>query len=862
MKRPARLASIACAAGLLLCAAAPIARGVTPDYQDEALRKMCEEGLANAATRYCRAQVEHYSEQAPLRARWAMRQMECLCQAALLESAESDAAWQTVVQFEEEYRRQFPSDPRLPWLAWQLARGDLLRAQQGLAKWLSTPAATPQREAALQAVRRALQRLDDVEADVQKRLPLSEPRSATAKTQAPSSELLALSVDCTLLRCEALLVRSRAYPPGSSDRAAAAADVDRIAGEMLLRAPQDWPARDELLVARATAGLEAGKRDESLEMLLSILNERPVEAAANTDVVTADAAGPPVLPSPRARLRAGSAVVEALCGDGDVAAAEQALQTLTANFTGPEVELNRIRVMLARLDKLDAAQRTEQFKTIIAQAADLGKKYGGYWRNRADALLVGSSTSKQASADGDHHLDDLVTVEVRQLLAGGQTTAAIAKLRTASQNAQASGNGEAALQFAMQAAALLQRDKDWLAAADTLIPAADANPDVETAPAAYALAAWSLAQALQAQSSKTQPQKAQPQKSQPRDADLALRYERTLQTQLERWPEAPESLKAEEYLANWLTRKKRFNDLASMWAERAASAQQSETKSRALKAWLDTLLGKVPLPQVSAQQAGVVSAVRDGKFAACQPTAAVVALAAAMLTEPLTQAEAEAMTGLKLPSHAAEESLEDGALLAAVRALAAARRGDATACRSALGLLASEQLSKVVALAWGKAMVEAMDELSASQVPLWASVAEQIAWSDEADAPSAPALEVVGLRLRMIRHPGSPDAGAALEEIRQLADTHARDPQLQLVYAAALAQSDAKRFDEAVRILKRVALGTSKNSESYLRSRWLEIRWRVARGESQAAAQIASLALTSHEIEPPWWKARFEAAAK
>lgn len=857
MKRPARLASIACAVGLAMCAAAPIARGVTPDYQDEALRKMCEEGLATAATRYCRAQVEHYSEQAPLRARWAMRQMECLCQAALLESAESDAAWQTVVEFEEEYRRQFPSDPRLPWLAWQLARGDLLRAQQGLAKWLSTPAATPQREAALQAVRHALQRLDDVQADVQKRLPLSEPRSATAKTQAPSSELLALSVDCTLLRCEALLVRSRAYPPGSSDRAAAAADVDRIAGEMLLRAPQDWPARDELLVARATAGLEAGKRDESLEMLLGILNERPVEAATNTDVVSTDAAPAPVLPSPRARLRAGSALVEALCGDGDVAAAEQALQTLTANFTGPEVELSRIRVMLARLDKLDAEQRTEQLKTIIAQAAELGKKYGGYWRNRADALLVGSSASKQASADGDHHLDDLVTVEVRQLLAGGQTAAAIAKLRTASQNAQASGKGEAALQFAMQAAALLQRDKDWLAAADTLIPAADANPNVEAAPAAYALAAWSLAQALQAQ-----PQTAQLPKSQPRNAELALRYERALQVQLERWPEAPESLKAEEYLANWLARKRRFDDLASMWAERAASAQQPETKSRALKAWLDTLLGKVPLPQVPAQQANVVSAVRDGKFAACQQTAVVVALAAAMLTEPLTQAEAEGLTGLKLPTHAAEESLEDGALLAAVRALAAAHRGDATACRNALGLLAPEQLSKVVALAWGKAMVEAMDELTASQVPLWASVAEQIAWSQEAEATSAPALQMVGLRLRMLRQPGSPDAQAALEEIRQLADKHARNPQLQLVYAAALAQSDAKRFDEAVRILKRVALGTSKNSESYLRSRWLEIRWRIARGESQAAAQIASLTLSSHEIEPPWWKARFESAAK
>ena len=55
-----------------------------------------------------------------------------------------------------------------------------------------------------------------------------------------------------------------------------------------------------------------------------------------------------------------------------------------------------------------------------------------------------------------------------------------------------------------------------------------------------------------------------------------------------------------------------------------------------------------------------------------------------MLTEPLTQTEAETLTGLKLPGHSQEESIGDQALLTSLLALAAARRGDATACLNSL----------------------------------------------------------------------------------------------------------------------------------------------------------------------------------
>lgn len=836
---------LACCCTLGLNPATALA--TTPDIIDEALRKMCEQGLAADAAEYCEAQAALNSQRPPQRSRWTMRQMECACQAALAAPAangdgNNEEAWQAVAAIEEAYRREFPEDARLPWLAWQLARADLLRSQQALAKWLATPAAQPQRDAALQAVRRVLSRMEDVEADVKQRLPLSEPRNPESRNQAPSNQLHALAVDCTLLRCEALLVRAKCYPSDSPDRLAALADVDRVAGEMLLRAPKDWSARDELLVARATAGLEVGKRAESKQLLERLLNEQAAEPPVSADSSTEVAP-----PSPRARIRAGAALVEALCADGDLSAAERALRTLQSNLTGPEIELAEMRVRLARLETQPAPARDSELKSIVEQAQRLGQRYGGYWRNRGEALLVSSAAAGTSAAAGDGGLaQDLVAVEVRQLLAGGQTAAAIAKLRAASENARAGARPEEALQHALQAGALLERERQWTAAADVLTPAALASPDAPQAAAAHALAAWCLAQAL---------------KAEPGDAALQRRYEAALGQQLSQWPDAAESLKAEEFLVRWLESQKRFDELATMWRQRGAAASDVELKRRALGQWLETLLSKLPVSQAPAQQTALVAAIGDGAFAACSQTATVTALLASMLTAPLTQTEAETLTGLRLPAHAAEESLTDRALLSCASALAAARRGDAVACRNALQLLPEEQLATVVALAWIKSLVEALDERIASQISGWSDVARAIVWPAAAPANPPPALQMARLRLQMLAAADKPP-GELLGQVKQLAEAHPRNADLQISLAAAIAQSDPQRFDEAVRILKRVAVGSSKESDAYLQARWLEVRWRIARGEGAAAAQIAALTLTSAKLPTPWWQARFESVRR
>ncbi len=241
---------------LLVLGFASMAGAVPPDMSDNALEIMCRRGLAESAVEYCRTQLDLHVEQAPARARWAMRLMECQSQSALrTTSSDASQKWEQVGKTENDYRQRFADDPRLPWLAWQLARSELLRSQQSLAKWLAAPANSVQRDQALQAVRRVNSLVDSLVKDIKERLPLAQNRSGP-NPQATSRELHELQLDCALLRCESFLVRAKCYPHDSPDHLTALAEVDSTATDVFRQAAADWSSRDELLVAQATAGLE------------------------------------------------------------------------------------------------------------------------------------------------------------------------------------------------------------------------------------------------------------------------------------------------------------------------------------------------------------------------------------------------------------------------------------------------------------------------------------------------------------------------------------------------------------------------------------------------------------------------------
>ncbi len=313
----------------------------------------------------------------------------------------------------------------------------------------------------------------------------------------------------------------------------------------------------------------------------------------------------------------------------------------------------------------------------------------------------------------------------------------------------------------------------------------------------------------------------------------------------------------------WLTSKKRYEDLSNMWLDRANQVVDEDRQRIALDHWLSTLLARLPKAKVPGQIDKVAKLLGAGKLAHCQRVAKINLIAAAMLTSPITLAEAEDITACKLPNHELQQPPGDQSLLSAILLLDAVYRLDGQAARGASQTLELAQLTSTVNLAWCKAVALAAEELPATQLAQWVSVFEAVRMPDAGATPSTPVLQMTRLRLEQLRQ-GSGRQAEILDKIKQLAEANATDPGLQLTWAAAIFQSadDAsqadERFAEAMRIVKRVALGTKKDSEAHLRSRWLEARWQAGRGNQAAAAQVAQLMLSSTTIQQPSWKSRFE----
>jgi hypothetical protein len=177
------------------------------------------------------------------------------------------------------------------------------------------------------------------------------------------------------------------------------------------------------------------------------------------------------------------------------------------------------------------------------------------------------------------------------------------------------------------------------------------------------------------------------------------------------------------------------------------------------------------------------------------------------------------------------------------------------------------QLSSTMNLAWCKAMAQAADELPVSQVNSWTKVFERVKMPGDDTSSASTTLKMTRLRLVQLAAATDAERGAALATLKQLAQENASDPQLQLGLAAGIAQSatDATsqeaRWNDAIKIVKRVAVGTKKESEAHLRARWLEARWQVGKSDNAAASQVARLTLASATLKPSWWQTRFEKLA-
>ncbi|MCA9132906.1 MAG: hypothetical protein KDA45_07115 [Planctomycetales bacterium] len=793
------------------------------DAEERTVRAMCRMGLSASAIEYVSARRRLVAEDPSAQAKWTMRLMECHAFAAWHSRSAAQPQWEQCQAVYDEFVSRDPDNARLPWLAWQQARCDLLQAQAAVAQYLAAPANALPREKALELVRRILTAVEGLEEDIRQRQPLAARQGIAGGQQAPAEQLRQLAVDAVLLRCEALLIRGQLYPSGSTDRIAAASDVEQQANDVLQRTTAEWESREPLQVAQAAARLELGQAAAAVQQLAALARNGQQREV---------------------RIRAATLAIAYLAAQGEVSRAQALLAILEQADAGPERLLAQMELSLAEAAATSGAAKQRLLSNLIEQAKHLGQRYGDYWRSRGEALLI-NSLPRDALPHDANLASELLIVEVRQLLAAGDELAAIQKLLNFSDHEAAQGRNAAALKLGSQAAALHQRREQWLAAADILEPLSLRFPDEQEAALLHQQAIVCVSQAL---------------RSQVTDAGLRQRYESLLQQQLTHWPDAVASYEAREWLASWLGGQNRHQELLAVLLAQASACDAASAALDVLLHWADVLLNLEQPVQQQTQLAAFAAALAEGQLQPVQNSAAILHLfVESLLRWSDPSASDKALTALaRWQATSSPPTLQQMAV--AIRVLHALR--DESSWDKLPRLLESWeplQLSLPAREGLAKACIEAIDEAPPAE---HAARAQQLkldqSWAAMLlDRPS-PASQAAGYRL--LAWLGQPsEALSGLDKLAQASSRQGGVVQLQLAHA--LADSGPQRVPDSSRIAKLLVANSPPGSQLNLAARWRLLKNQLLLGETEEARQAARLLLATQPLDSTLWQARFERLA-
>lgn len=797
------------------------------DVEDQTLRAMFTHGLAESALNYVRARARLEGRDADY-AWWVMREMECHARWALLDAAGADEHWADCDALVEQYKNKVlngqstQTDPRWPWIEWQVGRCRLLKAQALLAVYAASPANTTARDQSLELIREISQRMDELTREIKRRQPLAARQSFNNDAEAPADQLRNLEADSQLLLCEALMVRWQLYPIDSEDRAASLAEVRTIAIQFL-RTRTDAEGRAALEYAAALAELESGD-----QAALTKLEQLSLGAE-----------------SLQIRMLAASSLARSLARSGQQSRARLALDILrqiAALDTSlvPQSILTQIEVSMIRLESGKAPGSESDLAELVKQAQQLGTTYGDYWRMRAEAILVGKLSSNSVS---DSKLAmDLLLAEVRQLTAKGDAASvrAAAEKLLQGRDAQATqGRAAAAILLARQAASLFRTLEAWEDAVNAVQDTAVRFPEEATAADAHLSAVEAQIPRLKQDISNAEQRKL---------------YVQLLQQQIRLWPESAASQQAKRWLREWcwgqgqrrlyvesileMMPACKNSDLGQLLvlecSEQTLQLNPSE-RAEVIDKWLNSIDGptKYPLAAI-AQQAAFATVILADVISLDFPRSDSTrqrnwtdfdvrarGLNAGLISEYLECAADVARVQLQLPASQASASwnqLNDSSRAAMVVALVDAL--DAVDSQPRKAYLSSFNLDKD----WA-----GFDKAALS--PTAAAAAERIAyWLSDASAG---------------------------ERLKKLAEKHRRDGSVQLIYAYWLAERED--WGSAKKIVTQLAGLSATASSLQLTARWALMRFQMASGESSSAAKAARLLLASQPNLDSSWVARLKA---
>ena len=491
---------------------------------------------------------------------WSILQMQSIAAKVAADPSivDSPANADTLLEANQAIVDRCLNSPRLPWLKQEQlwCRWFVLRRLQ--TSYIAVPARKSIRDWSLTSIRTCLEDLAKLQSQIQK----ASFDKSNAKISATPEQWSSLINDTLLLQTDLLLLRAQYYPAKSTDRIAAATELLSAIEKAEQRIRPDWSGRPNVELARYTAYLHLDRTAEALYGLKTLSQQ----LNAPTD-------GKPKQAN-RWRLPIACLAAESSRILGNLSESQKWIDEAGGWTAAPEVAIEHFSNLLATLPGKSVSE--SQLAEAIRIKKEIGRRFGSYWQQRADAVLLSNSlfesikpidpiksaSTSPSTASSSMLKVELLLSEAKQLLSAKRIQEAIEKFGQAELSAANAGNEPQALEIAIQSAAILFKNDQKDDAESEFHRAALAYRLQLKAPDAAIMSVWAFDKVAKFDANASQ----SPQEEQ---AELKQQiYRGRLMDIVSTWPSTPQAIQATAKLDRLLLSTDQFPELIAFWSKR------------------------------------------------------------------------------------------------------------------------------------------------------------------------------------------------------------------------------------------------------------------------------------------------------
>jgi hypothetical protein len=495
---------------------------------------LISDGLPGLALKVSESRAQLHTPDSDAHAQWMMLAMHSQAAVDLdaFDFSSDPKNLDAIVSKLDSFLASARGTPRELWIRWKAIWCRWWIQQRGLASYLAAPTREPLKLWIIGSIRTSLDTVEELQQEVRK-LP-----TGTGKA-IPNEQRLDLQGRLALLQADLLYQRTQCYPAGSEDRSVAANEMLRSLDQAMSKLPADWVHRPSLAIARIRGQIQLGNYDDAITSANTLWES--LLAEKDTFATTIQYEGALAVVGARA-ARFKNQVDEFNAwitrGGGSLASPELALEQFSADLQWGGDQ---------------AAEKALDWKRIV------GKKFGSYWEQRVDALIVSSNGTAKIPTKNPSL--EILRIEVRQLLAAKRWDEAIEKLKQAEFAAAQLQAEDEAFSFGMQVAAAHDSQGHREEAANAFFETASKYSGQPKAAAASLMGAWLI---RPAENPGT-----------PQIPEQSTLYRERLRSTALQWPQSDSARQAVDWFERDSLARDNLAPVLDLWDARCRATKQS-----------------------------------------------------------------------------------------------------------------------------------------------------------------------------------------------------------------------------------------------------------------------------------------------